>query len=211
MGKRYDEVMKHVEVTPEMRRRILRNIEQADLTEAAPRKVVRSPYLRRLATLAACLAVVFVGTLTLPGLFQNPDELHVLSPGDGIVQVSSVEELAERVGFEVSEWKDLPFQEEETTYIAYWQDMAEIVYSGEGQTAVYRKGTGSEDISGDYNVYESEVKISAGGTPVTLKGDGGAYSLAIWKDGDYAYSLSVSEGMPESGWEAIFNANLPAR
>ena len=43
LGKRYDEVMKHVEVTPEMRRRILRNIEQADLTEAAPRKVVRSP------------------------------------------------------------------------------------------------------------------------------------------------------------------------
>ena len=33
MGKRYDEVMKHVEVTPEMRRRILRNIEHGAQNE----------------------------------------------------------------------------------------------------------------------------------------------------------------------------------
>ena len=179
MGKRYDEVMEHIEVTPEMRRRILKNIEQSDLTKAAPRKVVRFPHIKQLATLAACLAVVLVGALTLPSLFQGPDEPDVLSPGDGIVQVSSVEELGERVGFEVKEWGSLPFQVEETTYTAYWQDVAEIVYSGEGQTAIYRKGTGSEDVSGDYNIYETETEFSVGDNSVTLKGNGGAYTLAI--------------------------------
>lgn len=211
MGKRYDEVMEHVEVTPEMRQRILKNIEQADLTKAAPRKVVRFPYIKQLATLAACLAVVLVGALTLPSLFQDPDEPDVLSPGDGIVQVSSVEELGERIGFEVNEWNSLPFQVEETTYTAYWQDVAEIVYSGEGQTAIYRKGTGSENVSGDYNIYETETEISVGDTSVTLKGNGGAYTLAIWKDGDYAYSISTSVGMSESSWKALLNQDLSGR
>ena len=155
----------------------------ADMEKEPSRKVMRFPYVRRIAAAAACLAMVLVGALTLPGLFQSPEEPVVLSPGDGIVQVSSVEELAERVGFAVNEWNSLPFHVEATSYTAYWQDVAEIAYSGEGQTAVYRKGIGSEDVSGDYNVYEAETKISAGNTLVTLKGDGGAYVLAIWKDG----------------------------
>lgn len=208
MGKRYDEVMEHIEVTPEMRQRILKNIEQADLTKAAPRKVVRFPYIKQLAALAACLAVVLVGALTLPNLFQDPDDPNgpdVLAPGDGIVEVSSVEELAEKVGFEINEWSSLPFQVEETVYIAYWQELAEIVYSGEGQNAIYRKGIGTEDVSGDYNIYESETKISMGDVTVTLKGNSGTYTLAIWTDGDYAYSISLSEGIPENSWKAFLN------
>lgn len=211
MGKRYDEVMEHIEVTPEMRRRILKNIEQTDLTKATLRKVVRFPHIKQFATLAACLAVVLVGALTLPSLFHGLDEPDVLSPGGSIMQVSSVEELGERVGFEVNEWNCLPFQVEETTYTAYWQDVAEIVYSGEGQTAIYRKGTGSEDVSGDYNIYETETEFSVDGTSVTLKGNGGAYTLAIWKDGDYAYSISTSVGMSESSWKALLNQDLSGR
>lgn len=205
MGKRYDEVMEHIEVTPEMRQRILKNIEQADLKKVAPRKVVRFPYIKQLATLAACLAVVLVGALTLPSLFQGPDDPGVLSPGDGIVQVSTVEELAETVGFEVDELNGLPFQVEKTTYTAYWQELAEIVYSGEGQTAIYRKGTGSEDVSGDYNIYETETEISAGNATVTLRGNSGIYTLAIWADSNYSYSISLSEGMQESSWKVFFS------
>lgn len=208
LDKRYDEVMEYIEVTPEMRQRILENIEQRDLPTAVPRKTVRFPHIRQLVTLAACLAAVLVGALTLPNLIQRPDNPDVFAPGDGIVQVGSVKELSEKVGFEINEWNSLPFHVEATSYTAYWQDVAEIAYSGEGQTAVYRKGIGSEDVSGDYNVYEAETKISAGDTLVTLKGDGGAYVLAIWKDGDYAYSISVSDEMSESSWEALLNQGL---
>ena len=181
----------------------------ADMEKEPSRKVMRFPYVRRIAAAAACLAMVLVGALTLPGLFQSPEEPVVLSPGDGIVQVSSVEELAERVGFAVNEWNSLPFQVEETTYTAYWQELAQIVYSGGGQTAVYRKGTGSEDVSGDYNAYETETKIFVGDTLVTLKGNGGTYALAVWRDGDYACSISVSEGMSENSWEALLTSGLP--
>ena len=32
---------------------------------------------------------------------------------------------------------------------------------------------------------------------VTLKGNGGTYSLALWTDGEYAYSLRFDSGVSE--------------
>ena len=91
----------------------------------------------------------------------------------------------------------------------WYNDSCIEFYSGGGQTAVYRKGTGSEDVSGDYNAYETETKIFVGDTLVTLKGNGGTYALAVWRDGDYACSISVSEGMSENSWEALLTSGLP--
>lgn len=203
MGKGYNEVMEHIEVTPEMRQRILEHINQADLTKNVSGNIVRFPHIKRLAALAACLAVVLVGALTLPSLFHEPDDSNVLVAGNGIVQVSSVEELAERVGFDVTELDGLPFQADEAIYTAYRQALAEITYSGEGQTAVYRKGTGSEDVSGDYKTYENETEIFTGNTAVTLKGNSGSYTLAVWTDGKYAYSIAFSHGMDENSWNTF--------
>lgn len=208
MDKRYDEIMEHVEVTPEMRRRILKQIEQTDLTKNAPPKVITIARIRRLAAIAACLAVVLIGALTLPGLIhgpEHPDDSDVLAPGNGIVQVASVEELSETVGFEVVGCSHLPFQVEGVTYTAYWKELAEIVYSGEGKTAVWRMGTGTEDVSGDYNTYDTETEISVGGTAVTLKGNNGSYTLAIWTQNKYAYSISLSDGLAEKQWQALFD------
>ena len=120
------------------------------------------------------------------------------------MEVDTLEELSETVGFEVTELTNLPFQTEEVIYTAYWKDLAEITYSGEGQTAVYRKGIGAEDVSGDYNNYENETVISVNDTTITLKGNGEGYTLAIWTDGDYAYSLTLSDGATDAEWQAIF-------
>lgn len=208
MDKRYDKIMEHVEVTPEMRQRILKQIEQMDPAKNAPPKVIAISRIRRLAVMAACLAVVLVGALTLPSLIHGPDHPDgpgVLAPGNGIIQVASVEELSEIVGFEVAECSHLPFQVEGVTYTAYWKELAEIVYSGEGQIAVWRMGIGTEDVSGDYNNYDTETEISVGSTAVTLKGNGGIYTLAIWAENKYAYSISLSDGLTENEWQALFD------
>lgn len=205
LDKKYDEVMEHIEVTPEMRQRILRNIQQADLTKKKPAKVVMFPLWKQLMTIAACLAIVLTGILTIPQLF-NPgaeDPYIDLNPATEIVEVNTIEELSEEVGFTVKEMSDLPFEVDNTVYIAYWKEMAEITYTGDEQTAVYRKGTGSSDISGDYNIYSSEIQMSINGHDVTLKGNDNVYSLAIWTDGDYSYSLSLSNGKMESEWKII--------
>jgi hypothetical protein len=61
-----------------------------------------------------------------------------------------------------------------------------------------RKAEGSDDISGDYNTWETETKIQAAGKTVTLKGDEGLYRLLIWTENGYSYAVSLSEGiLPE--------------
>ena len=78
--------------------------------------------------------------------------------------------------------------------------MAEIVYSGEGQTATFRKSVGSEDNSGDYNAYANIKNIQIGSLTVTLKGNGDEYTLAIWSADGYAYSIGLSNGISELEW-----------
>lgn len=205
LNRKYDEVMDKIQVTPEMRRRILSNIEDMDFSEKKLAKVIRFPHIRRVAAIAACLAVVLVGALTLPN-YLTPGPLPtdmVGNPSEGIVEVASVRELSQAVGFDVDDLNNLPFTPEQTAYLSYWQEMAEIVYTGEGWTATYRKAPGIADVSGDSNEYTAETVIQVDGQSVALRGTGEAYVLAIWNDGDYAYSLALSQGIPDDQWEAI--------
>lgn len=199
MNRKYNEAMEHIEVTPEMRSRILDNIENIDFAEKKRTKIVRFPNIKRFATLAACLAVMLVGALTLPNLLDISNEPPVIENND-IVEVSSVEELSKTVGFEVSEPGNLPFEPESVVYTAYWAEMAEIIYTNDEQTVAFRKGIGSDDVSGDYNSYELTNEISVNDINATLKGNGETYTLAIWTDGEFAYSLSLSEGVGDAEW-----------
>ncbi len=73
-------------------------------------------------------------------------------------------------------------------------EMLEVIYyDGDTEVARVRKGTGAEDISGDYNVYEIEEVVDVTGTQVTLKGSADGYALAVWNEGGYAYAVSVTK------------------
>lgn len=73
-------------------------------------------------------------------------------------------------------------------------EMLEVIYyDGDVEVARVRKGTGAEDISGDYNVYEIEEAADVTGTQVTLKGSADGYVLAVWNEGGYAYAVSVTK------------------
>lgn len=198
----YDEIMDKVEVTEEMRRRVLARIAQADIAPARP-KVVRFPAWKKYLSAAACLILVIAGAAVLPRLvrLQPPDE-HVQTVPK-IEEAASLAGLSRLVGFEVEEGFALPFAPEEAAYCSYWNELAQVQYSGQGQTATYRQSAGAEDNSGDYTVYSDVTEITAGGLPVTLKGDGGTYVLAVWTDGTFSYSLRLSQGVPEAEWLAV--------
>lgn len=203
MDRKYDEVMDKVEVTPEMRQRILNNLQNMDLSGQVLAQVVRFPRWRQWAAIAACLAVVLAGALALPRLMQGQEDPNV-AVTNGIVEVASVEELSETLGFAVTE-PALPFRVEKTVYLSYWKELAEITYSGEGQTAVYRQGLGTEDVSGDYEAYPTQTELEMGDLAVTLKGESGVYVLAVWYDGECAHSLSLSQGVDEEDWQTLLD------
>ena len=196
---KYDEVMEKLEVTPEMRARILQNVETQ---MAEPRK--KPNRLRRFAALAACLAILLVGAAALPKLISSPTpEESETTIANGMVEVASKEELSEAVGFPVKSAQSLPFFPQSIYYISYWGEMAQIDYANGGSTACFRQSLGEEDNSGDWSEYPAQKSLTVNGCAVTLKGEADSYTLAIWTDGNYSYSLSLSSGQPESVWQTI--------
>lgn len=207
----YRELMEQVNLTPEARERILTNIQQADLSPQA-KKVVplrsKQQTWRRWASLAACLVVVVAVLVAVPLLREQPDTappVQVLPP---FRQVDSLDALSEAVGFPVTEVSKLPFDPVSTTYTAYDEGLAEITYTGpDGQTATYRQSLGTADNSGDYTLYEDTQVVPENNA--TLKGQDQRYTLALWTDGTYTYSLRLSSALSADAWQALLDGPAP--
>lgn len=207
----YRELMEQVNLTPEARERILTNVQQADLS-SQPEKVVpfsrRRQTWRRWASLAACLVVVVAVLVAVPLLREQPEQTPPVQALPPFRQVDSLDALSEAVGFPVTEVSSLPFDPVSTTYTAYDEGLAEITYTGSGgQTATYRQSCGSEDNSGDYNLYPDTQTLPD--QNATLKGQDGLYTLALWTDDTYTYSLHLSSGLSADAWQALLGETTP--
>lgn len=206
LKKRYDEVMDRIEVTEEMRRRILHNIQDMEIRTAPERGRLRFLSLKGYLSAAACLVLLLAGAVILPRLMyrEAPDPPVQAIPQ--IEAVSSLQELSDLVGFEVTEEFALPFAAENISYVSYWNELAEVDYSGEGGSAAFRKSVGTSDNSGDYTAYSAAAEIAANGWTITLKGEGDAYLLAVWTDGAFSYSLRLSQAISKEAWQTVFGA-----
>lgn len=229
MKQRYDEIMEHIEVTEEMRGRILQNIRKAP---AAPqKKPIRFARILRVgAAAAACAAVIFAGgritmeiaapmgstgnetsVATAPQdqrLEFGKEEAAVYADGaSGITEYQSAEALAQAAGYSVPQLQALPFAVESVRYACYSGTMAEIEYSGKnGEWARLRKGSGEDPVSGNYNEYPQQTELTLHGEiTVQLKGEADGYTLAEWGKSGYAYSLQLSEAQSLDWWQSVLN------
>ena len=201
---KYDEVMEKIKVTPEMRARILQNA-AAQCKPSDQKKPARVTVLRRFAALAACLAVLLAGAVALPRLISRPAQKEEAETmiANGMEELSSRDELSAAVGFPVKAAMSLPFFPQEIHYTSYWGDMAQTDYANGSAGACLRQSVGAEDHSGDWNEYPAKESFTVNGCAVTLKGERDSYTLGIWSDGTYSYSLSLSAGQPASVWAEL--------
>ena len=146
---------------------------------------------------------------------QDSDELESSVPSTnnesmvgssyGIVELEDTAALSEAVGFPVEDLTSLPFEVRQVTYCSYFNDFAEIDYTGDGQSLSYRKARGTEDISGNYNEYQNEKHLTVNNLDILLKGNSEKYTLASWTDGTYAYALSFEQEVTEEEITAIIS------
>lgn len=199
MTLKYDELMDKIEVTDAMRARILTRVSGAAKKKSAA---------RRWALAAACFTVLLLGALTVPKLLtgdpaQAEPEQGVMT-ANGMEEVANAQALADAVGFPVSEATELPFEPLTVHYTSYWGQMAEISYEAGDQTAELRKSPGTDENSGDYTVYPATEQLTVADLDIQLRGDAqDAYTLAVWTDGQYAYSLRLSQGQTAEVWQQI--------
>lgn len=139
----------------------------------------------------------------LPPKSENPmgggnpgtDPSNELSSALPPTETADIEELRRLAGyaFKMPTYVTEGYKMDGTSLIL--GELIQINYrSAEDEEINYRTEKGSGDISGDYNVYDTSEELQVGGNTVTVKGIGGKYYLAIWEDGESAYSLSMSAG-----------------
>lgn len=111
------------------------------------------------------------------------------------VECASLEEAGKLAGFSFTAPDALEGYPEK--YIAAIENrIAEVRFNDEdGAEICFRKGVGTEDISGDYNDYAVTETQTVDGKTVTCKGNDGLVSNATWTDGTYAYSIMSTVGM----------------
>lgn len=194
---KYDEIMEKIVVTEEMRTRILSNIKQT--APKAKSKILHLPAYRKYLPVAACLAILLIGATVIPNILKNGqtgDPLVYEQPG-GIAYADNAVALSSYVGFPVNEISSLPFEATKITYLVYDRELAEISYANEEQTLYFRKSIGTEDNSGDFNTYDTLSKITIKDCSITIKGNDELYNLAIWNDGQYSYSIGITNGISQ--------------
>jgi len=119
----------------------------------------------------------------------------ITAKGRSIEGVTSMQQATELTGFTMSipEGK-APYTEKTISVIG--EDMIEVAYSKEEPSAVgysIRKARAEGDISGDYTEYTESKEVDSEGRKVTLKGEAGTYSLALWEENGFSYAVKAQE------------------
>lgn len=126
------------------------------------------------------------------------------------VELDTMEQAAEKAGFGLT----LPAEAEKYAERVYQVmsaengAMLEVLCRSGDDRLIIRKAPGTGDISGEYTPYGQETAADVGGVAVTLRGDGGLYRLAVWSEGDYAYSLSSTAGFSQERWQEMISCIL---
>ena len=112
-------------------------------------------------------------------------------------ECTSLEEASKLAGFSFTAPESVDGYTER--YIAAIEgDIAQVIFSNgdEDDSALYfRKGVGGDDISGDYNTYDTTEEQTIDGHTVLCKGNDGLIYTATWTDGTYSYAVMCDAGM----------------
>ena len=204
---KYNEIMEHIELTDEMRERIISNVS----AKQKRRRINR--IISAVVGAAACAVIVF-GVVTIMkntgSVNKKTDKssgVTTLGAVDPIVEDTAVygassyksaAELSEDFGVEIHDITKLPFEVRTVSYSILFDSFAEIDYYGQnGEECCFRVGKDTEDISGEYDEFTIVETEKLNGCDVTLKGYGDNYHIASWiKDGHF-YSVSLGKGTDE--------------
>ena len=123
------------------------------------------------------------------------DSAGITAKGRSVEDVASMQQATELTGFtmRIPEGK-APYTEKTISVIG--EDMIEVAYSKEEPFAVgysIRKARAEGDISGDYTEYTESKEVDSEGRKVTLKGEDGTYSLALWEENGFSYAVQAQE------------------
>lgn len=183
MKNEYREIMDRISLSNEEKINILTN---AEIKAHKPKS-----YLKPILASICVLLIAFLGyKMSLPKEIVDPNQ-NTLTPNP-MQRFEDVEAASEAVGFTVS----LPAFDTIDAIFVINGEIIQLKGQYEGQAITFRMGQGSEDISGDFNIYDNEAELIIQGQEISVKGNGDLISLVLWHTEDFTYSIQ-SEGLSE--------------
>lgn len=170
-------------------------------------KVISFFRRREILVFAAAAALLILTFSLAPGLFgprEDPGQDLAVNP---YAVCGSLEEAEKAAGFTMHVPENFEGSSSRT-YALIDGKMIDVTYldAEGGRIMSIRKGTGEEDISGDYNEYSMETVMDVDGTGVTVKGEEDLIFLAVWQKEGYSYAVSFSEGAAENKVTEVIKA-----
>lgn len=141
------------------------------------------------------------------------EENVIIGMANPFVDSATLEEAAALVGFSI----ELPSAEklpEWATKIVYRSStvntkLLEIIYPADDtytkEIRIRKAITDKEDMSGDYTSYEKEEIIILDEKTVNARFNGEKMYLTTWKDGEYSYSVKISDGANATDFEKLIS------
>ena len=75
-------------------------------------------------------------------------------------------------------------------------EMIHVSFRNSDDEVYFRKGTLTDDLSGDYNVYDYKDTLSLDGLNITVKGDAEQQlHVAFWSDDEHSYAIGSSAAL----------------
>jgi len=110
------------------------------------------------------------------------------------VDCKTLDEAETLAGFDIALPAKMPEGYTMSAIRAIKDTMIEIIYTNGDNEIRIRKGTGSEDISGDYSDYSETETVTLGDLQVTMKGNDEKVNVATWADGGHVFSVTINPG-----------------
>ncbi len=134
---------------------------------------------------------------------ENEEEMFVQTANPWS-EYASIAEAATAAGVEFTAPDALG--EYKLSYIQAMKDLVDLRYKKGESVICVRKGKGTDDVSGDYNTYDSVSEKKIGKYTVTVKGSKSGINNAIWTDGTFSYSIVSDDALTEKFVESIISA-----
>jgi uncharacterized membrane protein len=144
------------------------------------------------AVAAVCILAAVKGTRT--------DERRGMETGTGIANpfhsFATLKEAESYAGFDFTVPDSLSTDYASIGYDAIRGDLLEVFcYDADGsRVLVLRKGSGTDDISGDYNTYSVSDTLTVNGRKINVRGSSKeSISVAAWTDGTSSYAIEAQD------------------
>lgn len=117
------------------------------------------------------------------------------STGTPIVDMETLSQVREQLGHDFKIPQYIPDTYKFHQVSLMFGKLVQISYVSECDEIIYRTEKTTENISGDYTIYETEETEIINGIDTVLKGNDNRFYNVVWNDNQMAYSVNSKNGL----------------